>query len=504
MRALLVIAALAIPWLNPFTLGPHSASLQTFATVFVAACFVVYAGPHAAFTGRAFTRLVAGSWVVSAVVSALIGLLQYSGHSDALSPWVSYTAAGEAYGNLRQRNQFATLLNIGWAALLWWQAEGWQQQFQAFAAQRSRRAQAVLTAWVVLLTALLALGVAASASRTGFVQWLFLCGASVLWQRQLSGTLWRPWHLALLALVAYALASIWLPMWAATDGHPLIWERLRSGEANCSSRMILWSNVWTLVQEKPWLGWGPGELAYAHFNHLYDGPRFCEILDNAHNLPLHIAVILGLPAAVLFCIGVLAALVKWRPWRELNSERQLAWSVLTLISLHSLLEYPLWYAPFQLALVLSVLILCGPALRTRWLAAGPTHLLAGAAFVAAVYASWDYVRISQIYLAREERLPAYREDTLAKIQSSWLYHDTVQFAALTVTSLTPETAPEILLLAKTMLHFSPEPMVLEKVLEAAQMRGEKDDLAYFERRYQAAYPAPYEKWLKRQPASALR
>ena len=503
MRELLVIAALAIPWLNPFTLGPNSASLQTFSTVFVAACFVVYAGPHATLTGRAFTRLIASSWVVSAVVSALIGLLQYSGHSDVLSPWVSYTAAGEAYGNLRQRNQFATLLNIGCAALWWWQAQGWHQH-EAAAAVRSNRTQAVLATGVLLLTALLGIGVAASASRTGFFQWLFVCGASVLWQRKVQGALLRPWHLALLALVAYALASVWLPMGVATDGHPQIWERLRSGDANCSSRLILWSNVWTLIQEKPWLGWGPGELAFAHFNHLYDGPRFCEILDNAHNLPLHVAVILGLPAAALLVLGVLAAVLKWRPWREVNLERQLAWSVLALMGFHSLLEYPLWYAPFQLALVLAVFILCGPARRERWLAAGPAHLLAGAAFVAAVYATWDYVRISQIYLAREERLPAYREDTLAKIQSSWLYHDTVQFAALTVTPLTPETAPEILPLAKSMLHFSPEPMVLEKVLEAAQMTGNKADIAYFEPRFQAAYPAPYDQWRKRQPASALR
>ena len=45
----------------------------------------------------------------------------------------------------------------------------------------------------------------------------------------------------------------------------------------------------------PWLGWGWGELDYAHYATLYDGPRFCDILDNAHNLPLHLAVELGIP-----------------------------------------------------------------------------------------------------------------------------------------------------------------------------------------------------------------
>ena len=501
MRALLVIVALAIPWLNPFTLGPNSASLQIFTTVFCATSLLVYAGPLPAFTGRAFTGLVAGSWVVAAAISALLGLIQYSGHSDALSPWVSLTNAGEAYGNLRQRNQFATLLNIGWAAVLWWQVEGVQRHASRFHSPQLRTAAAGV---VCLLAALLAWGAAASGSRTGFFQWVFLCIASVGWQRHAQGALLRPWRLALWALLIYAVASALLPWWAGTDGHPLIWERLRTGEASCSSRMILWTNVGELIAQKPWLGWGPGELAYAHLSHLYAGPRFCEILDNAHNLPLHIAVTLGLPAALLFCGAVAAAVVKFRPWREADADRQLTWSVLAVVGLHSLLEYPLWYSPFQLALALALLIGCGPERRTRWLGAGLTHVLAGGAFVLCIYASWDYVRISQIYMAREARLPAYQDDTLEKIQGSWLYRDAVQFATLTVTPMTPETAPALLPLAKEMLHFSPEPMVLEKVLDAAQLVGQKDDIAYFQPRFQAAYPEAYAQWLARQPASALR
>ena len=47
-----------------------------------------------------------------------------------------------------------------------------------------------------------------------------------------------------------------------------------------------------------------------------------------------------------------------RPWRETQPLRQLAWVVLALILVHSLLEYPLWYGPFQIAALLSVWILC--------------------------------------------------------------------------------------------------------------------------------------------------
>ena len=63
----------------------------------------------------------------------------------------------------------------------------------------------------------------------------------------------------------------------------------------------------TLIAQKPWLGWGWGELDYAHFITLYPGARFCDILDNAHNLPLHLAVELGVPLAVVLCGGGLVA-----------------------------------------------------------------------------------------------------------------------------------------------------------------------------------------------------
>ncbi|NZA01899.1 O-antigen ligase family protein [Ottowia beijingensis] len=93
-------------------------------------------------------------------------------------------------------------------------------------------------------------------------------------------------------------------------------ERLRTGESTCGSRLILWRNVLHLIGLKPWTGWGWGELDYAHYITLYEGARFCHILDNAHNLPLHLAVELGVPVALAVC-GLVAWLVwRGRPWAE--------------------------------------------------------------------------------------------------------------------------------------------------------------------------------------------
>ena len=247
----------------------------------------------------------------------------------------------------------------------------------------------------------------------------------------------------------------------------------------CGSRLILWSNVLQLIAQEPWLGWGWRELDYAHFVNLYPEPRFCEILDNAHNLPLYLAVELGVPFALL-CCSITAWLVwRARPWRETHPARRMVWAVLAMILLHSMLEYPLWYGPFQLAVGLCVWVLWS----TRRLAQAAIILIAFIGF-----AAWDYHRISQIYLPLKSRSPAYREDTLEKIQASWLFRNQVRFANLTTTELTPQNAAQVNTMAHELLHFSPEGRVVEKLIESAVMLNRDEEAIAYLARYRAAFP----------------
>ena len=229
--------------------------------------------------------------------------------------------------------------------------------------------------------------------------------------------------------------------------------RMRQDDA-CNSRLTLWSNVLHLIAQKPWLGWGWGELDYAHFITLYNGPRFCDILDNAHNLPLHLAVELGVPAALLICGGFVWWAVRQKPWAEQDATRQMAWAVMAVILLHSMLEYPLWYGPFQMAFGMCVLLLRRRKLpielensvkkASNWPLAQVLSVhtaLISIAFIG--YAAWDYHRISQIYLEPESRSVTYRADTLNKIRSSWLFADQALFAELILTPLTPAAAVRV-------------------------------------------------------------
>lgn len=447
-------------------------------------------------------KLVLAGWLLAGGISSVVALLQYTGLTAALSPWVNHTGLGEAFANLRQRNQFATLTSIALVALL--VAVG-RQPVRPDGAALSWRAVGWATG-AVLLALLLAVGNATSASRTGLAQWGLIA---------LLFCLWGAWRvpavrgLLVLALVAYAFAVWALPLLIGeAAGSRGLLARLVEGAPSCTSRKALWSNVLELIALKPWLGWGWGGLDQAHYLTLYSGPRFCDILDNAHNLPLHLAVELGVPVAVLVCGAFGWAALAARPWQAANPVRQLGWGVLAVLLLHSGLEYPLWYGPFALAFGIALGLLwpgVAPEASAGLLEANlkPNHRRAlvnssGAAMVLVAFigwTGWDYWRVSQVYLSPAARHPAYQADTIAKVRNTWWFRDPVEFADLTLTPLTRDNAAHIARQADALLVYSPEVRVIEKRIEAASLLGDDAEALRHMARYKAAFPDSYAKWV---------
>jgi O-antigen ligase len=494
-------ALLVLPWINPFSLGPSPAVVPWLVSV---VCFAVF------LLGLRRVRLAevaASAWLAAALLSSLLGLLQYFGATAVFGPWVNSTGLGEAFANLRQRNQFATLTNIGLAALLWWASQ--RQAMPVVSAEVPHPAPFNWRPTATLAAAvLLAMGNAASSSRTGLLQLVMLLVMAWIWRKGGSDRQQAAVRRVLLAAVlAYAVAAVALPILVGLDPNAVgILARLHAGDSACASRLTLWSNVLHLIAQKPWFGWGWGELDYAHFITLYPGPRFCDILDNAHNLPLHLAVELGVPLALLICGG--GAWLAWRakPWLESDATRQMAWAVLAVILLHSLLEYPLWYGPFQMAFGLSLWLLWRSPGRVsekygrfKLLAPVLSTLIAMLLIAIVTYAAWDYYRVSQLYLIPKMRSEAYRDNTLEKVADSWLFQNPVRFAELTTTPLTADNAAHIHALAKAMLHFSPEPRVVQKLIESAVLLGHDDEAQYFRARYQAAFPESHAQWAEKLP-----
>jgi len=527
-----VFVLIGLPWLNPFSPGPLAQEMPLlFAWFCNAGVLLAFALDRQRGQHTAMVRALALGWGTAAALNAVIGLLQYFGATAWAGVWLNHTDVGAAFGNLRQRNQFATLLGIGLAAALWWAAAvdsqptipksawlleadaPWQSHFSRWPGYLRRHATLLASA----LAALVGAGNAASGSRTGLMQ-LLLTLALVLWWWRGSSTSAaqkkRVQLTLLAALVAYALAQVALPLLAGINHwHSGALARLRDGDSVCASRLTLWANVLHLIAQKPWLGWGWGELDYAHFITLYPGARFCDILDNAHNLPLQLAVELGVPLALLLCGGALWLVWRARPWAERQRTRQLAWIMLAVIGLHSLLEYPLWYGPFQAATLLSVWLLAwvprqggatnAPKFKFVWqdpTSRLPAHYFYGlpAIFIIVIcgFAAGQYRIASQIYLDPGQRAPAYRVRTLEQIKDVWLYQAPVRFAELTTTGLDANNAAYINKLAKEMLHFSPETRVVQLLLDSARLLGRKDEVAFYAERFKAAFPEDYGRWVQ--------
>lgn len=478
MQPIAVPFLLAVPWLNFYAMGPTPHVWPWLSSAMCATVWYLF--------GRgAKPEFIPAAWLLAAACSAVIGLLQYFDLEQGWGPWISQARPGEAFANLRQRNQFATLTSIGLLALIGWL--GRQTLHER------------IPLWAYLTALVLALGNAASGSRTGLLQWGLIVMLTIWWvlpRRRLV-------VFAVGTVLVYGLALFVLPwvlnavLGLANGG---LFARMVE-PPTCASRIVLWSNVVALVAEEPWSGWGWGELAYAHYITLFPDARFCEILDNAHNLPLHLAVELGIPAALIICIGLLW-IVKWgQPWRETDPLRQLAWGVLAVIGLHSMLEYPLWYGPFQLTVGMCIFLLLPVSNPSATDVRGGASvafafrgLMAALVLMGLAYTAWDYHRISQIYLAPQARDAAYRDDTLNKIRGSKLFRNQMRFAELTTTPLTNTNAQWTFDTATALLHYSPEPRVIEKVIESAVMLGRDDEALLHLARYRAAFPGDYEKW----------
>jgi O-antigen ligase len=464
---------LVLPWVQPFSSGP---ARNAWPWMMAAACFAAIVLLRRQLRPQLFVQAL----LTAALLSSAMAVLQYLGQAAVLAPWVWPVGPGEGFGNLRQRNQFASLTALGLAALLTW-----------LATRSTGQAPALPAALSVAALALLAAGNAASQSRTGLLAWSGVALACAWYT-------WRHGRRGLPVAAAAAALPVLAALACAGAGCGAIGRFAQAGQ---DGRLALWRDVLYLIGERPWTGWGWGELGYAHFITLFPWPRWSEKLDNAHNLPLQLAVELGIPAALAVCAALLGLVWRARPWRETQPWRWGAWMGLGVIALHSLLEYPLWYGPFQIALVLCALFLwrsrpgvAPPAFsaRSRLADLGAAGLL-----VLVLGLGLDYLRVSQPFLPPAQRSAWLSGDALQQAQGSWWYRAEADFATLALTPVNAGNAQTMNTLAEALLHHSAEPLVIDKLLDSAQLLGRSEQVAFYSRRYQAAYPQAHAAWLER-------
>jgi hypothetical protein len=212
---------MVLPWIAPWSPGPQANTVPLLVSWGCIAWLLV--------CGQRLTPLdIARGWAVAALLSSAMGLVQYFGAAESFSPWLHVEALGQANANLRQRNQLATLLAVGVLAVLWWQAHG------------------LKTRYALWMLALLAIGNAATASRTGLLHMLLVCGLVVFWAyRSRLQTHRLAASLCFWTLAIYVFSNWALP-WSLSvlSGQDVVDALTRMGHnEGCGSRRVLWANV---------------------------------------------------------------------------------------------------------------------------------------------------------------------------------------------------------------------------------------------------------------------
>jgi O-antigen ligase len=262
--------------------------------------------------------LVAGSIAsVGVAFAQVFGLWEESG-------WVVRTLELRRPGaNLGQPNQLATLLLMGVASTAFLHVSG--------------RVTALATVPMLLV---LCAGIAASESRSGVLG----LGALLVWW-QLKRHVVAP---RVPAWCAPALAAIFASMFMAwphlLNLMQLMSEPVENRFTHGDVRLAVWSQLFQAVLQRPWWGWGIGEVAKAH-NAVAHAYPVNNPFTYSHNLVMDWAVWMGLPIA----LSLIVATTIWL-WRRVKRvDRLVPWFCLAValpVATHSMLEFPFAYAYF--------------------------------------------------------------------------------------------------------------------------------------------------------------
>lgn len=417
----LVMAALAAPVSGalPWPIGIPNAAFVLTALLIVLQGQSVSEGDQGV---SALTMVLIGLCMVG-LTSAAIACIQVFAPGWPDGDWIARSGlAGRAVGNLRQPNHLASLLL--WAAI------GIVALIELRLLPRA--------AGSIMLT-LLILGVVLSGSRTGVLGTALLA----LWglsDRRLSRT-----GRALLLLAPAMAAVMWagLSAWAHMGGLAFGGEGRLAAPAGggdiSSSRFGIWRDTLTMLSREPWTGVGFGEFNLA-WTLTALPQRPIAFFDHTHNLPLQLLVELGLPLGTAVCALLLwsAWLAVRRAWQvdgDAGIARRAAAMMVLMVGLHSLLEYPLWYA----YLLLPTAFFWGFALAKSEAPAASALQPAGrswavrglglALILGAAAAVLDYHQVVVIYEPPEDAAPL--EDRIARGQRSLLFGHHADYAAAT-------------------------------------------------------------------------
>ncbi len=278
-----------------------------------------------ALTFLAFTLTIGA--VASAVV-AFAQVFELWGNSTWINRMPQLRRPG---GNLGQPNHLATLLLMGMVSLLF--------------LYESSKLKALSSALIFLI---LCTALAVTESRTGVLSFLLLSGWWFVKNKRV-GFKVSPWLIGFLGIGFLGF------FWAWPSFFSFILQNSGSGaevDTTAGLRLVVWPQLLEALAQRPWWGWGIGEVSKAH-NAVAHAYAVSDPFSYGHNILLDLALGGGVPLTLLLVLvtGV------WLLWRVRAANQLLPWYCLAValpLAVHSMLEFPFAYAYFLVPVMFSL------------------------------------------------------------------------------------------------------------------------------------------------------
>lgn len=286
--------------------------------------------------------------MIGAILQDSVVILQTL-HQDWTGGWINYIGLGQPYsGNIGQRNLLAHYLS--WGIL-------------ATAYLVYQKSLARVTGWAVVIFQAAILGAVNSVTLILYMlSILLLLVIARYWQNQLPKSILKTLALTVIAVLIFQ--AITLPI--ITSIQDTFATNISSigrltGALDYKSRLIEWHKAWLIFLENPWFGTGWGSYAYQSFVVSVD-PRFSSdmsgngVFTHTHNIILNLLAETGIVGTSLI-LGGFAYLLKPLLRRSWQVETVTILAMIIVTAVHSLLEFPLWYAHFFFVFVILLAIL---------------------------------------------------------------------------------------------------------------------------------------------------
>lgn len=278
-------------------------------------------------------------FLISSLISVWIAICQWL-HLFPGSQWIAEYSGNRPYGNIAQFNLLSTLFTLGIFSALY--------LYERF----------ILNKFYFLLICIVFLfGMSLTQSRTGWViivtTFIFLFALQARLKLKTNKTIIFSLFVCYLSFIsALPLLTQYLSAYFKVTAISTALERVSSGYL----RLDIWKQMFQALSLQPMGGYGWNQTSVAQYT-VIDVFQGYEWTESAHNLFLDILVWSGLPLGILIIIYLLFLFKK--SFSNIRTiDKFIPFLMILALSIHSMLEFPLFYLffliPFGLLLGITL------------------------------------------------------------------------------------------------------------------------------------------------------